>query len=148
MAFVSLGNLESLLMNNALEIKYLRRHPKTGHPAFRRMFCTGCHPNFPTDFLRSMPAKIALNYRNPKGVGLPYIPKQKGLVVTWDIFMQDYRTITVNDPKKGNVANLIRVIPIIVTEDQKKKGILGFWDFYNQYIMKMTPAQIDEFMDK
>ena len=81
----SLATIKSLLLNNVAEIKFLRRRPKFGGTATRRMLCTNS-----LSLLNSTEGRLALNYR--RAINMPkFDPNAKNLVITWDIFMQDYR---------------------------------------------------------
>jgi hypothetical protein len=59
-----------------------------------------------------------------------YNPDLKGLVVTWDIFEQDYRQI--------NVA-ACQVVATIKANDE-------FWKYYNEKLAFMTEKQKIDFM--
>ena len=95
--------------SNVLEIKFLRRRPKLGAPPTRRMLCTGCLP-----LLNSPEGRIALNFR-PAYNRPRYNPDVKNVAITWDIFMQDYRNISMN------ACEVLAVIPA-----------KEFWKFFNE----------------
>lgn len=124
--------LEKLLSENVVELKFRRRHKKGGHPPTRRMFCTTSMP-----LLNNIVGKSTLKYRPPKGVGLPYVPIQKGLVVCWDIFMQDFRQIPLES------VDVIRTWPLKTEDD-----ISQFWGYFMDIVHPMTPEQKTRFMDK
>lgn len=89
------------------------------------MLCTNS-----SAFLNSAKGRIALNYRPPQN--LPhYNPSAKNLVITWDIFMQDYRTINVDS------CDVISVIPA----NEK------FWEYFTEKLSKMTPDEKVAFMN-
>jgi hypothetical protein len=142
MPFISKDGLKTLLFSHVVELKFQRRHKK-GDELTRRMFCTGSYPNFHNQkFLATVSAQSALNFRYPKGP-IPYHPKpyfnpdQKNLVISFDIFMQDYRCITVNR------CNVIRAFPVDSDENIKK-----FWQYFNKYIIPMSAQQKTDFMKK
>ena len=84
---VSQASLKNLLLNNVAEIKFVRRRAKPGAAATRRMLCTSS-----LSLLNSTEGRLALNYR--RAINTPkFNPNIKNLVITWDIFMQDYRCI-------------------------------------------------------
>jgi len=107
------------------EIKFLRKRPKAGAPSSRRMLCTNSHP-----LLMSPEGRVALNYRrainNPK-----YNPSAKNVLITWDIFMQDYRCINMA------ACDLINVIP----------ANKSFWKFFNQKLALLSTDQKVRFMN-
>lgn len=73
---------------------------------------------------------MALNFR---GTSNPpkYNPASKNLLITWDIFMQDYRTIN---------ADSCSIISVIPANDQ-------FWNYFTEKLVPMTPDQKVAFMD-
>jgi hypothetical protein len=122
---VSLPTLKNLLLSNVAEIKFLRKRPKAGAPSSRRMLCTNSLP-----LLMSPEGRVALNYRrainNPK-----YNPSAKNVLITWDIFMQDYRCINMA------ACDLINVIP----------ANKSFWNFFNQKLALLSTDQKVRFMN-
>lgn len=125
MAQVSLTTLKNTLLTNVCEVKFLRRRPIPWRPPMRRMFCTNC-----AALLNSFNGKMVLNYYKPRF--LPgYDPDRENLIISWDIFMQDYRNINMD------ACDLIRTIPA----NEK------FWDYFNEYILTMTPQEKMTFMD-
>ena len=141
MAFLSRDGLKQMLLNHVIELKYQRKHP-TQSSNTRRMFCTGAYPNFQnSQFLASIGAQSALGFRYPKGAS-PYPPKgynpdEKNLVVTYDIFMQDYRNIYVYR------CNSIRAFPV-----DTKNNIENFWEYFNNNIANMSQQDKIEFLKK
>jgi len=121
----SLPTIKSLLLNNVVEIKFLRKRPKPGTPATRRMLCTNS-----LSLLNSTEGRLALNYR--RAIQMPkFDPTTKNLVITWDIFMQDYRCINMA------ACDLIQVIP----------ANKEFWMFFNNSLVGMNAAQKINFMN-
>ena len=114
MSFEAELGLLKLLSNNVVELRFVRRHPKQGYPPNRRMFCTNSKA-----LLYSIAGKITLKHKTPKGVGLPYLPPLKNLVVTWDIMMQDYRQIPLES------VQIMEVFPVRNEEEINK-----FWEFF------------------
>ena len=122
---VSLPTLKNLLLSNVAEIKFLRRRSKPGYPPSRRMLCTSS-----LSLLSSPEGRIALNYR--RAVNYPkYNPEAKTLLITWDIFMQDYRCVNMS------ACDLINVIP----------ANQSFWQFFNQQLAVMSTDQKVRFMN-
>jgi len=122
---VSLPTLKNLLLSNVAEIKFLRRRPKAGAPSTRRMLCTNS-----LQLLSSPEGRIALNYR--RAINMPrYNPEAKTLLITWDIFMQDYRCVNMS------ACDLINIIP----------ANKSFWSFFNQRLALMSTDQKVRFMN-
>jgi hypothetical protein len=125
---LSQTSLAALMSRNAVEIKFLRRRPITGEPAFRRMFATN-----DLLLLNSAAGRTALNFRPASG-RLDFNPAQKGLVLTWDIFMQDYRLVP------ANTADVISVVPTTPPDE--------FWKYFSEVLSKMSTTDKMSFMDK
>lgn len=121
---VSLQNLRGVVAENVAEIKFARRNPKPGAPADRRMLCTNN-----LSLLNSVKGKYTLKYKAPTTVP-KYNPSAKNLLVVWDIFMQGYRTVNLDN------CNLISVIP--ANDD--------FWDYFSDKLANMTPDEKMVFM--
>ena len=119
--------LQSLLITNVVEIVFVRRRPERspGRPLTRRMLC--CNS---MDLLNSTNGKLSLNFHLPNG------PKQideakHNIVVAWDIFMQDYRNISMDS------CFSVKQFPADDT----------FWEYYNNVLLKMSPEEKMTFMD-
>jgi hypothetical protein len=122
---VSLTNLKNLLLNNVAEIKFSRRRIKFGASTTRRMLCTNS-----LTLLNSTEGRIALNYR--RAITAPqFDPATKNLLITWDIFMQDYRCVNMA------ACELIQVIPA----NQQ------FWKFFNEKLALLSAQQKINFMN-
>jgi len=112
--------LDRLLKNNVCEILFIRRRPERapGRPFMRKMVCSNC-----TEILNSENGIRSLNFRLPKG------PKQlneaiHNIVVAWDLFMQDYRNISMDQ------CFLIQTIPPET-----------FWEYFNKVIYPMSASE-------
>lgn len=88
------------------------------------MLCTNSY-----DLLMSARGRTALNYQ-PTSNPPKYNPTAKGLVLTWDIFMQDYRAVSTES------CELIAIIP--ATD--------AFWSYYSDKLTNMSPDQKMAFM--
>ncbi len=88
------------------------------------MLCTN---NIP--LLNSAKGKYALGYKAPKEAP-KYNSTSKNLVVAWDIFMQGYRTINMNN------CELISIIPA----DDK------FWQYFTERLSGMSAQDKMVFM--
>lgn len=118
--------LQGLLKNNICDIFFLRRRPERapGRPEFRQMLCTNS-----AEILRSENGFRHLNFRQagPKQINEAI----HNIVVTWDIFMQDYRNVSME------YCYLIKSIP---ADD-------NFWEFYNKVLYPMSPNEKLRYMD-
>jgi hypothetical protein len=89
------------------------------------MLCTNS-----TEILRSENGLRVLNYRGsftPKKVD----ERKHNLLVTWDIMMQDYRNINMDE------CYLMQKIP---ADDR-------FWEYFNESILTLTPQEKMRYMD-
>lgn len=132
MGNMSIGALKGLLATHVVEVVFTRRRSKYARPLHRRMLCSNCRL-----LLDTIEGKIALGFRPPTGVGLPYDPNSKNLVVAWDIFMQDYRQIPIES------ATVLSSMPIKSEED-----LTNFWEYFNQTLSKMSPSDKLQYMDR
>lgn len=121
---VSLQNLRSVVAENVAEIKFERRNPKPGAPATRRMLCTNN-----ISLLNSTKGKYSLRYDAPKEAP-KYNPSSKNLLVVWDIFMQSYRTVNMDN------CDLISIIPANDT----------FWNYFAEKLSDMSAGEKMQFM--
>ena len=121
-------SLIQLLNENVVEVVFSRRSDGND----RRMLCTNSKI-----LLNSIAGKIALGYKPPKGVGLNYSPSAKGLVVTWDIFWQDFRQVPIE------TANVITAIPLKSEED-----LNNFWEYFDRKLQNMSSFEKVGFMGK
>jgi len=110
------AELDALLLNNVVDVRFNRRRPIFGKPSTRRIFCTKS-----LELLGSVNGRISLNYRPPRTVP-KYNPASKDLVIVWDIFMQDYRNISAES------AVVLKVIP---ANDE-------FWKYFNESLRPMS----------
>jgi hypothetical protein len=122
---LSQSSLVQLLNSNAVELVFNRRRPLPGDYR-RRMLATN-----DTNLLNSTPGRVALNFHGAPG-RLKFSPEQKGLVMTWDIFIQDFRLVPVES------VDVVSVIPT-TPPDQ-------FWNYFNKVLAKMPENQKVQFM--
>ena len=123
---VGLGQLWNLLQSNVAEVKFTRRKPKEGASPHRRMLCTNSRA-----LLDSNDGKLTLNFLPPTHYP-QYDPKTKNLIITWDIFMQGFRTINVDQ------CDLISLIPA----DEP------FWDYFRDNLASMRQNDKINFMNQ
>ncbi len=116
--------LDSLLLNNVCEIRFVRRRPRAGDGPTRRMLCTKSYK-----LLNSVNGRTTLNYAPPKGP-TKINEAAENVLVVWDVLMQSYRTISMSS------CDLIQQIP---TND--------FWEYFNENIYPMSPEQKYNFMN-
>jgi hypothetical protein len=89
------------------------------------MLCTNA-----LSLLMSPEGRIALNYK--RAINRPkFDPNVKNLLITWDIFMQDYRCINMA------ACDLISAIPANKT----------FWKFFNEKLALMATNDKVRFMN-
>ena len=126
---LSVRGLAQVCENNVIELKFVRRN-KLRIPPTRRMLCT-----LDYTILNSALGKKILNFKPPR-FSPKYNAASKGLLVVWDIIMQDWRAVP---------ANSCEIVARIETSPNKQTN---FWEYYNEVLQKMTPFQKKNFMDK
>lgn len=124
---LSQSGLILLLSQNVVELRFKRRHAKTGWNAYRRMLCTN-----DLVLLNSVPGKIALHYKQPTQPP-SYDWMSRNLVCAWDIFWQEFRMIPVET---------CDVITVMTTELPER-----FWDYFAVYLTNLSPQEKMEFMN-
>jgi hypothetical protein len=120
--------LWTLLATNAVELRFRRRIEKPGFKDYRRMLCTGDKA-----LLNSAPGKQVLRFANPNH-NLKYSPTAKNLIVTWDIFMCNWRMVNCDD---------VEVISVIKTSPDPT----DFWKYFSEWLMRMSSGQKASFMN-
>jgi hypothetical protein len=121
--------LAQLLMTNVVELRFRRRIEKPGFGDYRRMLCTNDR-----GLLMSQLGRNILNFE-PARHPPKYNPAQKNLIITWDIFLQSYRTINCND---------VEVIAVIKSSPDPKE----WWQYFNESLLPMPAGQKAAFMNK
>ena len=116
---VSIQTLESLLLNNVLHLRFVRRVPIANKPATRRMLCTKSF-----DLLNSTNGRVVLNYKPPQH-NKQFNEARQNACVVWDILMQNYRIVSADQ------VTIIRQIPA----NQE------FWTFFNKEIYTLNTEQ-------
>ena len=122
---VGLSNLKIMLLDKVCEVKFARRNPKPGRPASRRMLCTNN-----VQLLNSVEGRTVLNYLPPRQAP-GYNPNQENLIITWDILMQDFRTINCD------------TVDLITTLEADET----FWVYINEKIAPMSVGEKMAFMN-
>jgi hypothetical protein len=128
---ISYNGIKNLLENNLVELSFSRRNIKQGWPNNRRMLCTNS-----VKLLGSFAGKIALNFKVPTSFPA-YDPKENDLFITWDIFMQDFRSIPLE------AVFIINAIPV-----KTDKDIENFWKYFDKALKPMSSQQKTNFMKK
>ena len=123
-------NLQTLLGNSVVEIRFRRRNPKKGWAMNRRMICTN---NWA--LLNSAPGKLALHFARPSKPR-PYDPAAHNLVFAWDLFWQNWRAISLEQH------DIIGVIPVRTEEERVK-----FWQYFNLILQGMSSTDKSTFMN-
>ena len=118
-------SLTKVLNEYVVELVFVSRQSGNN----RRMLCTNSKV-----LLNSIASKIALGYRTPTG-SLKYNPADKGLVVTWDLFWQDFRQIPLE------TVNIVSAIPL-KSEDE----IDNFWIYFDRKLQDMSATEKTTFM--
>jgi hypothetical protein len=125
---LGITSLAILLQTNAAELRFKRRREKTGFNNFRRMLCTS-----DKKLLLSAPAKRILRFVPTYG-HLKYDPRSKNLIVTWDIFLQNWRMINCDD---------VDLIAVIKTSPDPS----DFWKYFYERLVNMSAEQKAKFMN-
>jgi len=121
---VTLQALEATLKENVCEITFARRRMYEGKLPYRRMLCT-----LDNTILESVNGRVSLNYRLPANP-LPYQAKFYNLLPVWDIFMQDWRMVSMD------YCQLFKTIK----RDE-------FWKYFNDVLLTMSPEAKLAFMN-
>ena len=122
---VNLPTLRTKLQSNVCEIIFEKRRPKAGDSSQRRMLCT-----LDQNLLNSVNGRTTLNFK-PANEAAAYNPAAKNLLCVWDIFMQSWRMVNMDN------CNLVKSIP---RDD--------FWEYFNTNIYTMTTEQKNQFMGR
>ena len=121
--------LALLLMTNVVELRFKRRIEKAGFGDYRRMLCTNDR-----GLLMSQLGRNILNFE-PATQPPKFNPAQKNLIISWDLFMQNYRCINCND---------VEVVAVINTSPDATE----WWKYFNESIAPMPAQQKVTFMNK
>ena len=122
---VSHATLEQLLLENVLDIRFTRRIQTKDKSPSRRMICTKSY-----DLLKTTNGRVILNYVPPKTAA--HINESRANVcVVFDILMQDYRTISLDN------VEVLREMPADDT----------FWKIFNDEIYPMSTEGKIQFMN-
>ena len=120
---VNLPTLRTKLQSNVCEIIFEKRRPKAGDSSQRRMLCT-----LDQNLLNSVNGRTTLNYKPPSGPP-KYNPESKNLLLVWDIIMQSWRMVSMDNCQ-------------IVNEIAEDK----FFEYFNESIYPMTADQKRTYM--
>ena len=119
---IDLPSLKQILQKNVGVIRFSTRRSRT---PVRTMLCT-----LDMDILNSVNGRITFNFKPP--VNPPkYRPEPKNLLLVWDILMQDWRMVSMDD---------CEIVQTIAEDD--------FWEYFNKNIYKMTLLDKMQFMGK
>lgn len=117
--------LNNILLDNVVDLRFLRRVPLSNKPQTRRMLCTKSY-----NLLNSTNGRIVLNYKPPSR-GKQFNENVKNALVVWDIIMQDYRIVSCDS---------VQVIQTIPANDQ-------FWSYFNEKVYTLNTEQKILFME-
>ena len=112
---VNLPSLKNTLQSNVCEIIFEKRRPKPGDSSQRRMLCT-----LDESLLNSVNGRTTLNYKPPAGPP-KYNPASKNLLPVWDIMMQGWRMVSMDN------CEIVNTIP----ENE-------FFEYFNENIYPMS----------
>lgn len=126
---LSYNGLMTLMQNHVVELLFIRRHEKEGWPIGRRMLCT-----LDRNLLKSLAGRVTLNFRAPTHPP-PYVARAYNLVVTWDIFWQDWRAIPVDS---------VVVVAFFPTHNKKDQD--KFWAYFEARFHQMSAQDKVAFM--
>ena len=121
---ISRSGLDNLLRSNVCEVRFVRRDPRPGDGPTRRILCTK-----DLSILTSVNGRTTLNYRPPRS-GMQINEALQNICVVWDIMMQDYRNVAMDS---------CTLIQSIAAKD--------WWEYFNENIYPMAPAQKLSFMN-
>ena len=79
------------LQNGVCIVRFERRHKKPGFSTYRRMCCT-----LSMNILGNPKWAKVFGYKQPKGFPR-YVPKEKNLIIVFDLMKGDFRCINCND---------------------------------------------------
>lgn len=116
---ITRSSLQSLLLNSVAEIRFQRRTSDPTRAPYRTMLCTNSN-----SLLYSVNGRTTLNFKPPSR-SLKYNPLSKNIVVTWDILMQEFRAVSMDD------CELLQEYP---ANDE-------FWKVFNEKFYTMSPEQ-------
>lgn len=81
------------------------------------------------NLLNSVNGRLSLNFKQSSSV-LPYDAQSKNLLPVWDIFMQDWRMVNMDD---------CDLVTTYKPDD--------FWKYFNEVLIPMSPQQKMQYMD-
>lgn len=122
---VARPTLVTLLQQKVLELKYTRRVQRPDKPPTRRMLCTNNQ-----QLLMSENGLSVLRYK-PSGGRPNHNHALHNTIPTWDIMVQDYRTIS---------ADNVDVITVFEPDD-------SWWTYFNESILPMSADQKLSFLN-
>ena len=121
---------DNVLKDNIVEVKWVRRLPKSGYALSRRALATNS-----VNLLNSELGVKILNFRPPTQLN-PLNQSALNLVTYWDIFRQDYRNSSCES------LQMIKIWPLTTPQE-----INRFWIYFRDVLRDMTPQQKIEFMN-
>lgn len=126
---ITYASAKKLLESNVVELSFSRRNSKRGFPRNRRMLCTNSYA-----LLGSLGGRMALNFKVPTQPPA-YDAKDYDLIITWDIFQQDFRAIPLE------AVFIISAIPVSTKEELEQ-----FWTYFDEAIRPMSSRSKKGFM--
>jgi hypothetical protein len=125
-------SLETLFATHVVEVVARRRlPPKMGQTFTRRFLCTNSYP-----LLNSIVGKSAFHFKAPTHPP-PYNARSKNLITVFDLIMQDYRNINLNEYK------ILGAMPV-----RNEEEINAFWQqFFVPILSKYNASRKKTFMN-
>jgi len=127
-----MSGIDNFFAQNVVEVVARRRlPPKPGQKITRKFLCTNSYP-----LLNSIVGKTVFHFKAPTHRP-PYNARSKNLITVFDLIMQDYRNINLDEYK------ILGAIPVS-TDAQIK----DFWDkFYIPVLSKYSTSRKQKFMN-
>ena len=131
---VRITEFKKLTYSNVCEIVYVRRRPERApappRPMIRRMICAIAGINTYNPILVDQKGMDVLGFRYPNGRGKKIDENEHNIVVVWDIIMQDYRNVSMEE------CYLRQIIP----ND-------AFWQYFRDTLSNLSSDQKRNFID-
>ena len=117
--------LQKFFQSHVVELRFTRRHAKTGYSDSRRMVCTA---NW--KFLSSIFTRRIFDWNTPKTRRGVSWYKRRGLIIVWDLMVKNFRIIPVSN---------IRFVSAYKCTSLMEKG--RFLLFYKKNVGRLTEGQ-------
>jgi len=120
-----MADLRDLFATHVVEVIAKRRmSPQPWQGLTRRFICTNSYP-----LLNSIEGKVVFHFRAPSNVPR-YNAAAYNLLTVFDLYMQDYRCINLDDYR------ILGAIPVRTEEE-----IAMFWQYFNSVMSKQSATE-------